>query len=91
MKYSHYTPNAKVIVVSGAPDNVADKIVQMASTYEKSGMRVGILATVQTYRVTVLALLLILATGPPLKPLPSTCSRPAEFDRLKIDIVLANR
>jgi L-threonylcarbamoyladenylate synthase len=90
MKYSHYTPNAKVIVVSGAPDNVADKIVQMASTYEKSGMRVGILATVQT--VSRYGIGTVINIGD--RTTPETIAfnlfnALRECDGLKIDIVLA--
>lgn len=43
MKYRHYAPEAKVIVVEGRADKVREKIHELARKYEKS--RVGVITT----------------------------------------------
>lgn len=45
MKYKHYAPRAKVIVIEGAQDAVAKKISELLITYKQQGHRVGILST----------------------------------------------
>lgn len=48
MKYKHYSPSAKVILVSGSMENVISTINEKISTDEKNGLRVGVMATTQT-------------------------------------------
>ncbi len=48
MKYKHYSPSAKVILVSGGRENVIDTINRKAAEDEADGLKVGIMATVQT-------------------------------------------
>ena len=48
MKYKHYSPSAKVILVSGSMKNVISTINEKISTDEKNGLRVGVMATTQT-------------------------------------------
>lgn len=48
MKYKHYSPSAKVILVSGSIENVISTINEKISTDEKNGLRVGVMATTQT-------------------------------------------
>ena len=48
MKYKHYSPSAKVILVSGSMENVISTINEKISADEKNGLRVGVMATTQT-------------------------------------------
>ncbi|RCX14333.1 translation factor SUA5 [Anaerobacterium chartisolvens] len=48
MKYTHYSPRAKVIVVEGEVKHVAFKIKELAGEYKGRGIKAGILATRQT-------------------------------------------
>ena len=43
MKYRHYSPRAKIILVQGAKAN--QKITQLVKFYKKQGLRVGVLST----------------------------------------------
>ncbi len=45
MKYRHYAPNARVIVVEGEGKKVQKKIQELANHYKKMGEKVGILTT----------------------------------------------
>lgn len=48
MKYTHYSPKAEVFIVSGDAEKVCEKIKKLLSEGEKSGLKVGILASNQT-------------------------------------------
>lgn len=48
MKYKHYSPKAKIIIVEGEQDNVIKAINSFAKQSELEGKKVGIMATVQT-------------------------------------------
>jgi L-threonylcarbamoyladenylate synthase len=57
MKHKHYAPNAEVIVVEGAIPAVVAKVNELAESYKRKGIKVGILATDETsasYRADVL-------------------------------------
>ena len=45
MKYRHYSPNAKIILIEGPKDKVNDKILQLLSQFKKQGKKVGIMST----------------------------------------------
>lgn len=48
MKYKHYSPSAKVILVSGSRENVIRTINEKTAEDSANGLRVGIMATIQT-------------------------------------------
>jgi L-threonylcarbamoyladenylate synthase len=48
MKYTHYSPKAKLIVVEGQLEHIVMKIKELKSKFELDGLNVGILATEQT-------------------------------------------
>lgn len=48
MKYKHYSPAAKVILVSGSRENVIKTINEKTAEDEAKGLKVGIMATTQT-------------------------------------------
>ncbi len=49
MKYRHYAPNAKVIVVEGRENRVHEKIIELIDEYRRKGLRVGVMATGRFY------------------------------------------
>ncbi len=48
MKYRHYAPRGRMILVEGEGDKVSDKINDLAFQKEKEGFRVGIIAASET-------------------------------------------
>ena len=48
MKYTHYAPNAKVILVRGEQDKVFEKINELVKTQQALGQKVGVMATDET-------------------------------------------
>ncbi|MBQ1275144.1 MAG: threonylcarbamoyl-AMP synthase [Cellulosilyticum sp.] len=48
MKYTHYAPNAKVILVRGEQDKVIEKINELVKTQQALGQKVGVMATDET-------------------------------------------
>lgn len=48
MKYKHYSPSAKVILVSGNMENVIKTINEKIKLDIKNGLKAGVMATVQT-------------------------------------------
>ena len=48
LKYAHYSPEAKVIVIEGELQSVAGMIVKLAREYASKGMKIGVLATKET-------------------------------------------
>ena len=58
MKHKHYAPKAEVILVEGAIPAVRAKVKELAESYQRNGVRVGILATDETqtaYQANVVA------------------------------------
>ncbi|HOV27647.1 MAG TPA: L-threonylcarbamoyladenylate synthase [Pseudobacteroides sp.] len=48
MKYTHYSPDADVIIIEGNVEACVEKIKELVTDYEEKGISVGILATEQT-------------------------------------------
>ena len=48
MKYTHYSPNAEVIIVRGLEDKVIKKINELAALDTAKGKKVGVMATEET-------------------------------------------
>ncbi|MBS7616011.1 threonylcarbamoyl-AMP synthase [Candidatus Bathyarchaeota archaeon] len=48
MRHRHYAPKADLIVVEGEPSAVARKILELAETYRRNNVKVGVLATDET-------------------------------------------
>ncbi len=48
MKYTHYSPNAEVIIVKGDPDKVIDEINARLTHHRQHGQSTGVLATDET-------------------------------------------
>ncbi|MGL4990016.1 MAG: L-threonylcarbamoyladenylate synthase [Sarcina sp.] len=48
MKYTHYSPNAKVRVIRGTKLKMLEKIREMVHNYRDDGLKVGVMATDET-------------------------------------------
>ncbi|HDN66024.1 MAG TPA: threonylcarbamoyl-AMP synthase [Methanosarcinales archaeon] len=48
MRYTHYSPETKMVLVSGSSNSVMDRISKFVSDYSGQGLRVGLLATEET-------------------------------------------
>ncbi|MFZ5752973.1 MAG: L-threonylcarbamoyladenylate synthase [Bacillota bacterium] len=51
MKYTHYSPQAEVILVEGTPENVSRKIRELVERYTRQGKKIGLLLTDETWRL----------------------------------------
>lgn len=90
MKYRHYAPKAKMWIVCGNIQHVVDKINLLSEESSLNGLKVGILATEQTYgsykQGTVLSM------GDRDRPetiAASIFDRLREFDSLGVDVIYA--
>ncbi|MFA5523180.1 MAG: L-threonylcarbamoyladenylate synthase [Tissierellales bacterium] len=89
-KYKHYSPDAKMIVVKGDIDEIVDKTIGLCEEYEFKGMRVGIMATKQTYHKYESENILIVGD----REHPETIAANffgalRKFDEVKVDIIIA--
>jgi L-threonylcarbamoyladenylate synthase len=86
MKYMHYSPNAKVILVEGSKTKVNQKILQLLRYYKEQGLRVGILSTEKNYTNSDMTRFI----GNNLSVIAANLFKSfREFDSKGIDIVLA--
>jgi L-threonylcarbamoyladenylate synthase len=82
MKYRHYSPRAKIILIEGQKSRVNKKISQLLQSYKKQGLRVGILGTNIKSDLTI--------TQSSQQKIAANLFRSfREFDAKKIDIILA--
>ena len=82
MKYRHYSPRAKIILIEGQKARVNKKISQLLQSYKKQGLRVGILGTNIKSDLTI-------TQGSQEKIAANLFRSFREFDAKKIDIILA--
>jgi L-threonylcarbamoyladenylate synthase len=83
MKYRHYSPKAKIILIEGP--KTKQKILQLLSQYKKQGLHVGILST----DVGIKSDMTRFIGNNPEKIAANLFKSFREFDSRKIDIVLA--
>jgi len=85
MKYRHYSPNAKIILIEGTKDKVKNKILHLLSQFKKQGKKVGIMTAVNTRYKSNMTVFL----GNNLDVIAADLFKTfREFDTKKIDIVL---
>lgn len=89
-KYKHYSPDARLIIVKGEVDEIIQKTNNLYSKYESKGMKVGIIATKQTYDKYKGKNIIIAGD----RNMPETIGASLfnilrEFDELKVDIIIA--
>lgn len=85
MKYRHYSPNAKIILIEGNNDKVRDKTLQLLSQFKKQGKKVGIMSSTNYRYNSDMTVLL----GNNLEKIASNLYTTfREFDAKQIDLVL---
>jgi L-threonylcarbamoyladenylate synthase len=86
MKYRHYSPIAKVILIEGKKQNVNKKIFQLIKTYKKQQKHVGIMTTDKTFPKNAN---MIKYVGSDPKTIAANLFKTfREFDSKKIDVIL---
>ncbi|TBR26472.1 MAG: threonylcarbamoyl-AMP synthase [Candidatus Nitrosotenuis sp.] len=88
MKYKHYSPNAKVILIEGSIQNADKKISQLVSKFKKQQKRVGIMST-QKDHIYKADMIRFVGSSPD-KIAANLFKVFREFDAQKVDIILAH-
>ena len=90
MKYTHYSPKARVRVVDGPLDKCVEKISEMVHNYIDKGLKVGIMATDETRNQYKEGLVLSLGKRSNLSTVAkSLFSTLREFDDNNVDIIIS--
>jgi L-threonylcarbamoyladenylate synthase len=86
MKYRHYSPVAKLILIEGTKQNINKKISQLLKTYKKQRKRVGLMITDKTFFQNAD---MIKCVGSDFDKIASNLFKMLrEFDSKKMDIIL---
>ncbi|QLH08223.1 L-threonylcarbamoyladenylate synthase [Candidatus Nitrosotenuis sp. DW1] len=88
MKYKHYSPNAKIILIEGTDRNVDKKILQLISKFKKQKKRIGIMVMQKNHAYK--ADMVRFVGNSPDKIAANLFKAFREFDEGKIDIILAH-
>lgn len=87
MKYRHYSPNAKIVLVRGAKNKVNAKILELLNSFKKQRKKVGVMTTERNFRHKAD---MIRFVGSDYDAIAANLFRAfREFDSKKIDVVLA--
>jgi L-threonylcarbamoyladenylate synthase len=87
MKYRHYSPDAKIILIEGPKDKANAKILQLLSQFKKQGKKVDIMSTAKNaYKSNS-----TIFVGSDFDSIAANLFKTLrEFDTRKVDIVLAH-
>ncbi len=90
MKYTHYAPKAKMVVVEGPMTEMQAKIRDLAYEYEEEGKRVGIMCSIESRGVYAASAVLEYGSRENLRSIASNLfSALRAFDRYEVDVILA--
>ena len=90
MKYTHYSPKARVRVVDGNLDKCVEKINEMVHNYIEKGLRVGVMATDETRNEYKEGLVLSLGTRNDVSTIAKCLfSTVREFDDKQVVIIIS--
>lgn len=89
MKYKHYAPKAQVIVVCGDPKKQVEKICELRERLEKSGKKVGILATTESLQYYTSNCINMGSALHPEEMASNLFQRLRKFDELGIEVILS--
>lgn len=88
MKYTHYAPDADMIIVKGELDNIKRKIQELVNESAVKGMKVGVLASDETEAYYKDCIVLSLGSRTDSNIIASNVfKRLREFDKLGVDII----
>jgi L-threonylcarbamoyladenylate synthase len=90
MKYTHYAPDADMIIVKGELDKIIKKIQELAAEYSARGMKVGVLASDETAGCYKDCRVLSLGSRSDVSIIASNIfEKLREFDKIGVDIIFA--
>jgi len=90
MKYTHYAPEAEVVVVEGPVEAVQEKIRDLARFYREQGLKVGIMASRETAAAYGEGEVLVVGGRDELASVAANLFASfRRFDALGVDIILA--
>lgn len=89
MKYTHYSPKAKVIVFEGKPEHQMVKILEMSKSIEKEGKKVGILSTAENRRFYGANCIEAGSSADPQEIAANLFGLLRKFDEMAVDVILA--
>jgi L-threonylcarbamoyladenylate synthase len=90
MKYTHYAPDADMIIVKGELGSVKKKIQELAAEHAAKGMKVGVLATDETAGFYKDCRVLSLGSRTDTRIIASNIfEKLREFDKIGVDIIYA--
>lgn len=90
MKYTHYAPNADMVIVKGKLDSIKKKIQELVTEYSAKGMKVGVLASDETSSDYKDCRVLSLGSRSDVSIIASNIfEKLREFDKIDVDIIIA--
>ncbi len=91
LKYRHYAPKARMILVAGNMNEIIKKIKRLADFYKRQNKKIGIMASAETKKYyNAENVILSVGSRKKLKTVARNLfSVLREFDRLKVEIILA--
>lgn len=90
MKHKHYAPTAEMILIEGETADVISKIRELAASYAKKGIKIGILATEETLSQYDFGVIKSLGSRDDLKEIARNLfKRLREFDEEGVEVILA--
>lgn len=90
MKYRHYAPRARMVVVEGDEKRIPEKISELAERWKEEGLRVGIIVTEESKKDFKADIIKILGSRGDLKTIARNLFRTIrEVDSQKVDIIIA--
>ncbi|HYE82807.1 MAG TPA: L-threonylcarbamoyladenylate synthase [Clostridia bacterium] len=90
MKYTHYAPQADMIIVKGELENIKKKIQELVSENAVKGLKVGVLASDETESSYTDCRVLSLGSRTKTEVIASNVfEKLREFDKLGVDIIFA--
>ncbi|MGO1713165.1 MAG: L-threonylcarbamoyladenylate synthase, partial [Senegalia sp. (in: firmicutes)] len=89
-KYKHYSPKANMKIITGDLENIVVRINELEKKYREKGLKVGILATVETMDKYKEENLLVLGSRKNPKEIAAKLFfLLRKFDKMNVDIILA--
>lgn len=90
MKYTHYAPNADMVIVKGKLDSIKKKIQELVTEYSAKGMKVGVLVSDETSGYYKDCRVLSLGSRSDVSIIASNIfEKLREFDKIDVDIIIA--
>lgn len=90
MKYTHYSPNAEVVIVEGEKEKVIHAINRLVEENCRKGLKVGVMAVDETARLYHADCVLAVGSeGQPQTIAANLFYKLREFDQMGVDIIFA--